>query len=88
MIKFVSEAFTLQDDNTCDGKISPADEPVVKAQYLRCMKEETDFYWEKKNQQQAIIILTRNIVHLCIDFVAVKDVHNILRSDCNINQEK
>ena len=39
VINFVSEAYTLQDENKCDRKISSACELVVKAKYLRNMKE-------------------------------------------------
>ena len=34
---YVLEAQTLQDETTCEGKISLADEVVVKAHYLRCL---------------------------------------------------
>ena len=35
IIKFVSEAYNLQEDTTCDKKISSAGELVVKAHYLK-----------------------------------------------------
>ena len=38
VIKFVSEAYTLQYDTTWDVKISSSNELVVKAQYLRFMQ--------------------------------------------------
>ena len=41
-IKFVSEAYNLKYDTTCDGKIISAGEIVVKAQYLICMQENTN----------------------------------------------
>ena len=47
MNKFDSEAFALQKDTTCDGKISKAGKLVVKAQYISCMQEKTKWYWEK-----------------------------------------
>ena len=34
---YVLEAQTLQDETTCEGKISLADEVVVKVHYLRCL---------------------------------------------------
>ena len=37
-IKFVSEAYTLQDYTTCDIQIISAGKIYVKAQYLICMK--------------------------------------------------
>ena len=39
VIKFVSEAYTLQDDNSRDGQIISSGELVFKAQYLSCMQE-------------------------------------------------
>ena len=48
VINFVSEAHTLQDDTTFDGNISPAGEIFVKAQYLRCLQEKTNWYWDQK----------------------------------------
>ena len=61
VINFVSEAYTLQEDTTCDGHIISAGELVVKSQYLRCKQEETNWYWEQKNQQQIIIFPTGTI---------------------------
>ena len=37
VFKFVSESYTLQYDNTCEGQISLAGELVVEAQYIICM---------------------------------------------------
>ena len=37
LIKFVSEAYTLQDDTTCDVKTSSAGKLVFKSQYIICM---------------------------------------------------
>ena len=82
------EAYTLQHDTTCDGQISSAGELVVNSQYLRCMQEKTNWYWEQKQQQQFIIIPTRTTVHICLDVMAVKYVHNIPGSVCKINQKK
>ena len=45
VIKFVSEVYNLQYDNTCDEKISSAGDLVVKAQYQICMKEKTKRYY-------------------------------------------
>ena len=38
VIKFVSEAYTLQDETTCDGQIIPYGGIVVKAHYIIRMK--------------------------------------------------
>ena len=88
MIDFVSEEYTLQDDTTCDGKIISSGVLVVKSQYLSCMQESTNFYWEQKKQQQVIIVLTRTIVNPCLDVVAVKDVHDNPKSIYNRNHAR
>ena len=38
VIKFVLEAYTLQEYTTCDRKISMASELVLKSQYLNFMQ--------------------------------------------------
>ena len=88
VINFVSEAYTLQEYTTHGGKIFSSGEIVVKAQYLRCMQENTNWYWEQKNQQQVIIFPTRTIVHQFLDVMAVKDVYDTPKIICNRNQSK
>ena len=39
VIKFFSEAYTLQEHTTCDRQLSTDGEIVVKAQYLRYTQE-------------------------------------------------
>ena len=46
IIKDVSDAYTLQEDTKCNGKIGTASKLVVKAQYLSCMKENMKWYWK------------------------------------------
>ena len=58
MIKFVSKAYILQDGTTCDGQIISHGELFFKAQYLSCMQENTNWYWDKKNHKQVIIVPT------------------------------
>ena len=70
MIKFVSKAYTLQDETTCDEKNSSAGELSFKEQYIRYTKEKTKWYWDQKNQQQFIIFPTHTIIHPCTDVVA------------------
>ena len=41
VVKFVSGAYTLQDDTKWDGQISSASELFFKAKYLSCMQENT-----------------------------------------------
>ena len=40
----------------------------------------------EKKHQQLIVLPTHTIVHTCLDVFLVKDVHDITRSDFNINQ--
>ena len=67
VIKFVSEAYTLQEYITPDRQISTAGGLVFKVHYLRCMQENKMCYWEKKHQKQGIFFLTLTIVHPCLD---------------------
>ena len=41
VIKFLSEAYTLQGDARCDGKSSLAGDLVVKAHYMNCIQNYT-----------------------------------------------
>ena len=43
VIMFTSEAYTLQDNTTIDGKIITAGELVVKAWYLCSMQEDNNW---------------------------------------------
>ena len=88
VIKFVSEAYTLQDVTTRDGKIISDNQLVVKAHYLSYIQENINWYWEQKNQQQVIIVLTQTIVPPCRDVATVKYVHDITKSIFNRNNSK
>ena len=88
MINFFSEAYTLKHYTTFNINIISSGELVIKTQYIICIQENTNLYWCKKNQQQYTIVTTQTIVHPCIDVVAVKYVHYIPISSCNINQPK
>ena len=46
MIKYLSEIFTLQEDQTIDGKVSKEGEILIKYEYLSLMKAETNCYWK------------------------------------------
>ena len=48
----------------------------------------TNWYWEHKNQQQVIIVITQTIVHPCLDVAEVKDVHDTPKIICNRNNTK
>ena len=88
VIKFVSESYTLQEETTYDIQIIPAGELVVKAQYLSCIQEKINWYWDHKNQQEVIIVPTQNFVHPCLDVVAVKYDHDIPKGVFNRNNSK
>ena len=77
VIKFVSDSYRLQEDTTCEGEMISSGELFVKAQYCICMQENTNWYWEYKNQQQVIISPTQTVVNPCLYVVAVKDVYDI-----------
>ena len=47
VIMFTSEAYTLQDNTTIDGKIITAGELVVKAKHLCSIQVNTNCYWNK-----------------------------------------
>ena len=47
VIKFVSEASTLQEETICDEKISTAGGLVVKVQYINFIQDNTIFYWKQ-----------------------------------------
>ena len=42
VVKFLSEAYTLQNNTTIDGQIISSGELVVKAQYFWSMQENTN----------------------------------------------
>ena len=88
VLKFVSKSYTLKDDTTCKGQIISAGELVFKSQYLSCMQENNNWYWEHKNRQQVIIFPTLSIVHPCLDAVVEKDVHYVPKIVCNRNHAK
>ena len=44
VIMFTSEAYTLQNNKTMDGKIIPSDELVATEQYLCSMQVDTNWY--------------------------------------------
>ena len=85
---FKSEAYTLQDNTTIDGKIITAVELVVKAQYLCSVQVDTNWYWDKHPQQHVITVPTRTILHTRLEVNAVTYIHDIPKSVCNRTQAK
>ena len=47
VIKFISEAYRIQNNTKIDGQFIYDGEIVVKAQYLCSMQERTNWYWEQ-----------------------------------------
>ena len=86
VIKFLSWAYTLQEDKICDGKISTSDELVFREQYINCIKDINKFYWEQTQQQQNIIVPTRRIVHPCLDIIILTEVKQTPKRACNRHQ--
>ena len=82
-IKFISEAYTLQNNTTIDGKVINAGELVVKAQYILSMKDNSDWYWEKHPLQHTIILPTHTILHPRLDVVVIKYAQDTPKSVCN-----
>ena len=76
--KFLSEAYTLQECTTCDGKIGAANELIYQSTvhelYARIHK------LEQTKQQKNIIVLTLTIIYLCLDLMKItksKQIPNI-----------
>ena len=46
VVKYVSDTFTLQEEITTNGQLSKAGELSVREEYLSCMTEKTNWYWE------------------------------------------
>ena len=76
VIKFISEAYTLQEETTCDRKLILAGELFFKAQYIIYIQDNTKWYWEKSPQQNNLLVPTRTIVHPCLDVMTVTKIKN------------
>ena len=88
IIMLTSEAYTLQDNTTVNGKKTTASELVVKAQYICSMQVDTNLYWNQQPQQYFITVPTRTIPHTKLEFNAVTDFHAIPTSVCTGTQAK
>ena len=56
VVKYVSEAYILHDNTTCNGKISTAEKLVVRCQYIICMKAKTKWYWDQKEHKNSLLL--------------------------------
>ena len=88
VIKLISEAYMLQNNTPIHGQIITDGELVVKEKYICSMQENNDCYWYKQPQKQAIIVLTRTILHPRLGVVGITDVQVTPKSVCNRIQEK
>ena len=87
-IKFLSEAYTLQNNTTIYGQVIYDGELVVKAKYLCSMQENTNWYWKQQPLQYTIIVPTRTILHTRLDVIIIRYVQDIPKNVCNSIQEK
>ena len=75
-------------NTTIDGQVIPAGELVVKAQYIFFMHENTNFDWKQQPLQYTIIVPTRKILHISLDFIIIIHVQDIPKNLCSRNQAK
>ena len=71
-VKFMSESYPLQYKCKNNGQISEYGDLVVKAQYMDCIKVNTNWYWEQSTKYNTIIIPTCTIFHPSLDLVIIK----------------
>ena len=88
LFKFISEAYTLQNNTTIYGQVISSGELFIKAQYLCSMQENTNWYWKQKPLQQTIIVPTRTILHPRLDVIKIIYVQGIPKNVCNRIQAK
>ena len=83
VIKFLLEAYTLQNNTTIDGQVISDRELVVKAQYLLSIQQNTNWYWKEQTLHQTIIASTRTILHPILDVIKVLYVQDTPKNVCN-----
>ena len=88
VIKFISEAYTLENNTTIEGQTIYVGELVVKAQYLFSVQKNTYWYWEQHPLHHNIIVSTRIIIHPRLDVVRITYVKYIPNGVCNRIQAK
>ena len=85
VIKFISEAYALQNNATIYGKFISAGELFVKAQYLFSMQENTNWYCKQQPMQQTIIVPTRTVLHPRLDVILIRYIQDIPKNLCSSN---
>ena len=88
VIKFMSKAYTLQNNTQIDRQVISADELFFKAQYLCSMQENTNCYWKQYSLQQTIIVFTHTILHPCLDVFIIRNFQDIPTNIYNRMQAK
>ena len=88
VIKFISEAYTLQNNTTIDDQIISAGDLVVKAQYLCSMQENNNWHCYQQPLHQNIIFPTHIIPHQSIYVFEIKYVQDITKNVFNRIQLK
>ena len=88
VIQLLSEAYTLQNNNTIDGQVISVGELVVKSQYLYSMQENTNLYWKQQPLKHTIMVPTRTILHPCLDVIIIRYVQDIPKNVFNMIQAK
>ena len=85
-IKFISEAYMLQNNTTIDGKYIYSSELVAKSQYLCYMQENTNRYWKHQPLQHTITFPTLTIIHPYLDVIIIRHVQDIPKKLCSMIQ--
>ena len=81
MIK--SEAYTLKNNTTIDGKIITSGKLFVKEQYICSMQEITNWFWDQHTKQKVITVPTCTIIHPRLDVISIIYIHGTPKSLCN-----
>ena len=88
VIRFVLEAYTLQNNTTIYGQAISAGELFFKARYLCYVQENTNLYWKQQPLKQTIIVPTHTILHPRLDVITIRYVQDIPNNLCNMIQAK
>ena len=88
VIQFLSEAYTLQNNTTIDGKVISYGKLVVNAQYLFSIQGTTNWYWNQQPLQQTITVPTCTILLPRIEFIIIRYVQDIPKKLCDRSEAK
>ena len=85
VIKFLSDAYTLQNNTTIYRQVVSAGKLIVKAKYLCSIQEKTNCYWKQQPLQQTIILPTRKILHPRLEVIIIRYVQETPKKLCGRN---